>query len=337
MSNYYFCQLSRQEQRVYQKAYEGILGGKSSVQVGRVSMDRFSQIVGWISYDHPELYFVDFHKIEMTETLGAGTVWKINYMYPASRIRVEVQYMNDKVDRIIASAGTIAQDTPLMKCRWIHDTLVKNVVYDDQAFAYPDAYPEAYTVQGVFEKRRAVCQGIALAVTLLGDRLGLELPVVSGKKNTGGIGDDRGHAWNLVRINGTWAHMDVTWDINQSSYFRTIRYDYFCISDEACRRDHVFYNTPQCPSDTGLSFFEQTGRAFTELSQCEQYISEILAKKKTVIYFKYQPSGYTAKGNEAKLEKFILRKAAFAFMGGVKLDISLNQKQEIFFYRITVG
>lgn len=337
MSHYYFRQLSRQEQGVYQKAYEGILGGKDSVRANHVGMERFSQIVECLSYDHPEFYFVDFQKIEMTHSQKAGTQWKIRYKYPANRIREEVRQMNDKVNRIIASAGAIAQDTPLIRCRWIHDTLVKNVVYDDQAFAHPDIYPDAYTVRGVFEKRRAVCQGIALAVTLLGERLGLELPMVSGMEKNKENGENAGHAWNLVRINGTWAHMDVTWDINQSSLFRTIRYDYFCISDDACRRDHIFHDLPGCPSGTGLSFFEQTGRAFTEISQCKQYIEEVIAKKKKVIYFKYQPSGHAAEGEEAKLEQFILQRAPFVYMGRTQLDISLNQRQGIFFYRITVG
>lgn len=45
------------------------------------------------------------------------------------------------------------------------------------------------------------------------------------------------HAWNLVKIGGSWLHLDATFD-NSLKRYGTKRYDYYNLEDRQLFRDH---------------------------------------------------------------------------------------------------
>ncbi len=57
------------------------------------------------------------------------------------------------------------------------------------------------------QKERGVCQCYALLMNALLQRVGVESRYLSGTLSSGGS-----HAWNLVKIDGAWYHIDATWD-----------------------------------------------------------------------------------------------------------------------------
>lgn len=79
-------------------------------------------------------------------------------------------------------------------------------------------------------KGKAVCQGIACAFKLLCDQVDIPSLVVIG---TIAANQER-HAWNIVRIDGQFYHVDCTWmlrnSINQQIPFA--RYQYFNVPDQ---------------------------------------------------------------------------------------------------------
>lgn len=112
-----------------------------------------------------------------------------------------------------------------------HGWIAANCIYDpyvgfgktDGGFG-PD--PAVYTAYGVFANRKAVCQGYALALKVLLDRAGIDCVFVDSAPLD--------HAWNLVRLNGDWYHIDTTWD-DPGTKFSTcdgsVRYWNFLLSD----------------------------------------------------------------------------------------------------------
>lgn len=65
-------------------------------------------------------------------------------------------------------------------------------------------------------KYYTVCDGYARAYKILMDKAGIPTDYVMGYNRTTGVLE---HAWNLVNLDGTWYHVDVTNDDNNGSLF----------------------------------------------------------------------------------------------------------------------
>ena len=76
---------------------------------------------------------------------------------------------------------------------------------------------------------QAICEGYADAFTLLSQRFGLDVKKISGTI----IPDNVGHAWNLVKIDDFWYHVDTTWNDPTPDKPGSARHDYLLISDQA--------------------------------------------------------------------------------------------------------
>ena len=104
--------------------------------------------------------------------------------------------------------------TDLEKARSIYAWLTDNIVYDDQAYntgQYGD-----YSIEGLLESKKSVCEGFSKLYTALGQEMGLEIEQVSGYAKGFGYRPGKSfqrsdHAWNIIKINGTWRIFDATW------------------------------------------------------------------------------------------------------------------------------
>lgn len=111
----------------------------------------------------------------------------------------------------------------------VHDLIIRNVEY-----VSTNSVSE-HTIEGVLLNKKAVCEGIAKAVKFLLNKKSIECEVVTGyTKQEDGVR----HAWNVVKVDGLWYHLDVTWDLNMSTD-GVIRYDYFNLSESEIIRDHI--------------------------------------------------------------------------------------------------
>lgn len=117
--------------------------------------------------------------------------------------------------------------------RQVHDIIIKNVDYCNTNRDVDHQY------LGPLIYRKGVCDGISKLFKHIMDRLSVRSLIVSGDL-TASNQDPGPHAWNLVRIDGRWFHIDVTADLCLSKSIVPYRYDYFCLSDRDIRRDHKF-------------------------------------------------------------------------------------------------
>ena len=193
--------------------------------------------------------------------------------------------------------------------------------------------PDALTIEGVFLRGSAVCEGIAKAVMYLGQKLGMDIPVVTGQATLDGV-NYVPHAWNIACIGGQYAHMDVTWDITLSTPLKFTRYDYFCIPDVDIREDHVFGGLFPCTHGIGLSFFERSHRIFNDMDSCKKYISEKLKERSDVIYFKFTDHGSPPETIAKRMDDTITNMLRLRSLFMFDLEKAHNPKQGVYFYRI---
>lgn len=75
------------------------------------------------------------------------------------------------------------------------------------------------------------------------------------------------HAWNIIRIDGVYYHLDATFD-NSLSREGEIRYDYFNLDDKYIFKDHepAIYDIPQC-SEGKHSYYREKKLSFTTIDR----------------------------------------------------------------------
>lgn len=146
--------------------------------------------------------------------------------------------------------------------------LVDNVNYD---WTLQDALAEtdrrSYGPYGGLVNRAAVCLGYAASFQLLMDMSGVEcITVVGACFNS--TGD---HAWNMVKLNGEWYCVDVTWDdpvfsgnpvFYPSQWLTERHHKYFNVTSDYMREtDHQwdYDNTPEATA-TAYSWSNLSGQ-----------------------------------------------------------------------------
>ena len=123
-----------------------------------------------------------------------------------------------KINCIIASEINDNMDA-YHRALALHDWLVNNAVYD-YSYYYDD--PDGVLLYG-----KGVCDSFAQAYCMLMSAAGVECVYVSGYGNGGR------HAWNLVKIDDVWYHVDCTWDVGGS-------HEYFMLTDEQIAPTHIW-------------------------------------------------------------------------------------------------
>ncbi|MFF5995729.1 DUF5050 domain-containing protein [Lysinibacillus sp. KU-BSD001] len=137
------------------------------------------------------------------------------------------QSVNGLVESIVATLQP-EQMTDFEKVKFVNDYIVQNTVYsEDSATSSHSAYAVAYEGKGV-------CQGYALFAQRLLQALGMESMYVVGEVYTGG------HAWNLVKVDGEWYHLDTTWNDPVPDRGNGVQYDYFLLNDADMGIDHTW-------------------------------------------------------------------------------------------------
>lgn len=111
----------------------------------------------------------------------------------------------------------------------IHDMIIDEVDYAYNSANNPETAAFAHSVVGVLDGNSStdvVCEGYAKTFQLLATYAGLESIYAVGMSGTGlNMG---GHAWNLVKINGSWYNIDLTWDdTNSNTAYDGYSYDFF--------------------------------------------------------------------------------------------------------------
>lgn len=139
--------------------------------------------------------------------------------------------------------------TDLEKETAAYGWLTDNVDYD---WTLQDALAEtdrrSYGPYGGLVNRAAVCLGFAASFQLLMDMSGVEcITVVGACFNS--TGD---HAWNMVKLNGEWYCVDVTWDANgREQMGADYAWRYFNVTSDEMGKNHQwdYAGTPEAAAE----------------------------------------------------------------------------------------
>lgn len=114
--------------------------------------------------------------------------------------------MINEAEKLLIGVKDNPNLTDVEKTLILHDRLALHCEYDNDTFEsdYENMPQSSYNAYGVLVLRDAVCMGYALAYDYLLEQVGIQSDYCSS--------DELNHAWNIVYINNTPYHVDVTWD-----------------------------------------------------------------------------------------------------------------------------
>lgn len=313
-SDYGYSQLSTKEKEVYNliktKAFlfhvstknattitlsnGGECYAAASIDVSQYGFSRqqMEKIYFAIEADYPELFW-------LSDTLLYSGQFVIKSWY----IVVEPEYIkyserksaNDSIKKGIVpyleaidnakAAGASEMELELL----IHDMIINEVDYAYDMFNNPETAAFAHSVVGVFDGNKAtdvVCEGYAKSFHLLSNYAGLES--IYGVGWSGSDSNGGGHAWNLIKINGSWYNIDLTWNDTNCVGYEGYSYDFFNLTTKEFNEDNAhnyrpdifggMYDVPEAV-DTKANYYNYFGLNVTKADVATDEAFKSLIKK----------------------------------------------------------
>jgi hypothetical protein len=134
-----------------------------------------------------------------------------------------------------------------------------------------------------------ICGAYARAMLMLCEAAGIPCRLVLGEADGGTSGWTR-HAWNLVQIDGSWYHMDVTFD--DPVGVTVLRYNYFNVTDEDLAWNHRWDRTdyPACTATAG-GWFVRNDLEVASMAEFNQSLAKMVQNRGTGITLRIKPVG----------------------------------------------
>ncbi len=214
----YYAMLEPDMQQIYSQIYANAMSLTASfTPVTPVSVSQVKTVFEAVYNDHPELFWLDTGYSCKYLRSGRCAEITLKFNETADNLEEAGVAFREAAGGITAHAQTL--ENAFEKEKYVHDALMELAEYDLAAPMNQSAY--SALVGG-----RSVCAGYARAFQYMMQQLGIPCYYC-----TGYAGED--HAWNIVKLDGAYYNVDVTWDDTEDS-----NYNYFNKSDSEYASTH---------------------------------------------------------------------------------------------------
>ena len=312
---YYFKQLTEEEQRVYRELLKGIRAREKEFYLTISDDDSIDRSYHAVLKDHPEIFWVhNREKIYKTTYSDSDyCVFTPGYTYTDSEIDEIQTAMEQSFQEVRALIPEDAGDYE--KVRIVYTYVIDHTQYqtgeDDQSIA------------GVFWKKSAVCAGYAGAVQYLLERLDIPCIYVDGSTK----GSTEGHAWDIVKIGQEYYYVDATngdqpdflnGDAAQMEEHKTIIYDYLCPFPEEYEKTYTPSEELTVPACTAkdLDFYVLNQGYFEDYSWQDiyDYCKMRLDNGAAVVRFKFGSQEAFSEACQELLDDGVVQNVAQYYM-----------------------
>lgn len=312
---YYFKQLTEEEQRVYRELLKGIRAREKEFYLTISDDDSIDRSYHAVLKDHPEIFWVhNREKIYKTTYSDSDyCVFTPGYTYTDGEIDEIQMAMEQSFQEVRALIPEDAGDYE--KVRIVYTYVIDHTQYqtgeDDQSIA------------GVFWKKSAVCAGYAGAVQYLLERLDIPCIYVDGSTK----GSTEGHAWDIVKIGQEYYYVDATngdqpdflnGDAAQLEEHKTIIYDYLCPFPEEYEKTYTPSEELTVPACTAkdLDFYVLNQGYFEDYSWQDiyDYCKMRLDNGAAVVRFKFGSQEAFSEACQELLDDGVVQNVAQYYM-----------------------
>ena len=247
MEPFYYSKMNKMQQAAYHAICQGVLQMEKEIQVPRMSGEELYNVFFRMRLDHPEIFWATGFKYRYYQE-SPNIQFLPEYLFDRAKVKEHQKAMKSRVEKLARPAQKLSESE---KEKYIHDFICENVKYDKLKKPY------SHEIIGPLGQGVGVCEGIAKAVKVLCDELGVWCMIaICGNNPDKGI--KYRHTWNIVRINGKYYHLDATFDntlTRKCAIGEEIRYDYFNLEDKSIFRDHEPLIAPAMKCTDGDHFY----------------------------------------------------------------------------------
>ena len=252
--NYYqYSNLTETEKKIYNDICTAIETTQNVINLSkyRISYNKMWEIFQKLVADNPQYFwvskFIEYTHLnqngndiiidlilhytdgDTTDSLSGN---KFKTMASRDKISAQIAVINQQVEAFLSTVPTNLSD--LEKEYLIHNAIVNSISYDHDAVGKEltlNNYSRVYDIYGTLFNQKAVCEGYSRLFQYLCYQVGINCTIVHGTS------ENQAHAWNAVKLNNNWYHLDVTW--NDSSNMEMPLYDYFNLTTNGILKDHT--------------------------------------------------------------------------------------------------
>lgn len=173
--------------------------------------------------------YVDPFNSYATINFTTDSLGKIN-------IKLDKAYSNNQISKINEIIENFIKNniqptlSDRQKIKLFHDFVIDNTVYDQDFKLDMDknSYPyHPYNAYGPLIEGKGICSGYSDAMAIFLDKIGVKNYKVSNKE----------HIWNVVYLDSTWYHLDLTWDDPVTSNGQqVVLYDFYLITTNSLKQ-----------------------------------------------------------------------------------------------------
>lgn len=209
--------------RNYDRAFTAIYNALSeySDSVSLAGYGIKSKDIGHIYRDvknsSPELFYADNKITYYIDPWDNVTSVSLGYTMSQEEAADALKIYEQEISYVTSLVSPSLSDAE--KALFVHDYMVSSFSYDESATNF-DAF-------SLFKERTGVCQAYSLAYMAVLRELGIEAVMVTS--------DEMVHAWNLVKIDGEWYHVDLSFDDPTPDRPGRVMHDNFLLDDDGIR------------------------------------------------------------------------------------------------------
>ena len=197
---------------------EALLNGflECSAEIGltdfSIDADQLRDAMQDLINSRPELFYVS-GKYTYRHTLNTVVSIKPEYLFTGDELAGKQAEYEEMLNALLLRIDPAASEAD--KVLAVNDLLCLGFSYEEE--------PGVFDAYHFLKDGKGVCQSYTLTATALFNRLGIESVYVQSEAMN--------HIWNLVRVDGNWYHLDITWNDPTPDVFGKASHKNFLLND----------------------------------------------------------------------------------------------------------
>lgn len=213
----HFQALNKEERQAYEKIKEAVVNGQKEASFVLKNDDkRFFEVFETFFMDYPEIECImNKQKHYLKQKLSSGKALYTGMWKYEKKSVAETKKLMDEIHQnavqIINKAMPVRPKSQKEMVRKIYCYMADKYHYSKSINDRGDYPKDSYYLTTMLHDH-GVCSGISKCFTYVLRLLDIPVLTVYGDADGARNGNKGGHCWNMVKLNGKYYHLDLTWD-----------------------------------------------------------------------------------------------------------------------------